>query len=137
MSASLAIAVAFVTLAGMMLWGALNTMCLEEIVTRIGGIPSALIRLAASRLPRQARDDLADEWRAELDFILRDTDGLPITRLLRGMRYAIGLLRVSPGTACELSPVTKLLQIMDTLGRPRVNRLASPTVSSMSGRAPR
>jgi DNA-binding transcriptional MerR regulator len=103
MSASLAIMVAFVMLAGMMLWGALSTMCREEIETRVGRIPSVLIRLAASRFPRQARDDIADEWRAELDFILRDTDGLPVTRLLRGMRYAIGLLRVSPGTACELA----------------------------------
>jgi DNA-binding transcriptional MerR regulator len=110
MSAGLAI-VALVMLAVMMVRGAVNTMCREEIETRIGRIPDALIRLAAARLPRQARDDLTGEWRAELDFILRDTDGLPVTRLLRGMRYAIGLLRVSPGTASELSGSGKPIEI--------------------------
>jgi DNA-binding transcriptional MerR regulator len=103
MSANPAIVVAFVTVAVMMLWGALSKMCQKEIETRIGRIPDALIRLAGSRLPREARDDVADEWRAELDFILRDTDGLPITRLLRGMHFAVGLLWVPPGTARELS----------------------------------
>ena len=104
MSANLAI-VAFVILAVAMLLGAVKAMCQEEIETRIGRVPNALIRLAAARLPRLAREDVADEWRAELDHILRATDGLPITRLLRGMRYAIGLLRVPPGTARELSGI--------------------------------
>jgi DNA-binding transcriptional MerR regulator len=101
MSANLAIVGAFVMLT--MILGTLSAMCQKEIETRIGRVPNAVIRLAASRLPREARDDVADEWRAELDFILCNTEGLPITRLLRGMHYAIGLLRVPPGTARELS----------------------------------
>jgi DNA-binding transcriptional MerR regulator len=75
----------------------------EEVRTRLGRLPEALIRLASSRLPCQERDDYADEWRAELTFVLRDTDGLPLTRLLRGTSYALGLLRVSRGIARELS----------------------------------
>ena len=38
------------------------------------------------------RPDMLDEWKAELDFILSETDGLPLTRLLRGMRYSVCLL---------------------------------------------
>jgi DNA-binding transcriptional MerR regulator len=53
--------------------------------------------------PGHAREDFAEEWRAELAFMLRDTAGLPLTRLLRGTRYAMSLLWASRGLARELS----------------------------------
>jgi hypothetical protein len=82
---------------------AITQMCQEEMRTRLSRLPNALIRLATSRLPAHARADLADEWQAELAFVLTGTAGLPLTRLLRGTRYAIGLLWVSHGIARELS----------------------------------
>jgi DNA-binding transcriptional MerR regulator len=88
----------------LLLRAAAAEMWQEELQTRLGRLPYALIRLATWQLPRQERDDYADEWRAELAFVLRDTDGLPITRLFRGIRFAIGLLRVSRSIARELSP---------------------------------
>ncbi len=103
MTATLAIVVAFVLLAATMLWRALGAMCEQEIETRIGRLPNALIRLAALRLPRDVRTDLADEWKAELDFIVSGTDGLPVTRLLRGLHFAASLLRVAPSVAHELT----------------------------------
>lgn len=83
--------------------GATSEMWQEELRTRLGRIPHALIRLASRQLPWQERDDYADEWFAELAFMLLDTEGLPLTRLLRGTRFAIGLLRVSHGIARELT----------------------------------
>ena len=67
-------------------------MLREEAQTRLSRIPYALIRLAAARVPRELRDDLAAEWNAELGFFLTGTDGLPITRFIRGIRYSAGLL---------------------------------------------
>jgi hypothetical protein len=86
-----------------MLWRALGAMCQEELETRIGRLPNALIRLAALRLPRDVRSDLAEEWVAELDFIVSETDGLPVTRLLRGLTYATSLFRVAPSVGHELT----------------------------------
>jgi DNA-binding transcriptional MerR regulator len=87
-----------------LLRGAATEMWQEELRTRLGRLPYALIRLAISQLPRQERDGYADEWRAELAFVLRDTQGLPVTRLFRGIGFAAGLLRVSRSIARELLP---------------------------------
>lgn len=103
MRATFAIAVALVLFAGMLIWRALGVMCTEEINTRIGRLPNVLIRAAALRLPRDVRKDLVDEWTAELDVIVSDTDGLPVTRLARGLRFAASLLRAAPSVAHELT----------------------------------
>jgi hypothetical protein len=70
---------------------------------RLGRIPFAILALAAARLPRELRDHLAAEWRTELRFILRKTEGMPRTRLWRGVRYAVGLLISAPAVADGLS----------------------------------
>jgi hypothetical protein len=82
---------------------ATTQMCQEEMRTRMAGLPYALVRVASKRLPEEVRDDVADEWRGELAFVLRETDGLPLTRLLRGMRFAMGLVWSSRVFARELS----------------------------------
>ncbi len=88
-------------------YGLLRTVatqiCQEEMRTRLSRLPNSLIYLAASRLPGQAREEFGHEWRAELAFMLRDTAGLPLTRLFRGTRYAMSLLWASRGLASELS----------------------------------
>jgi hypothetical protein len=103
MNAAVAIAAVFALLAGAVVWRALGAMCEEEIETRIGRLPHALIRLAVLRLPQDVRSDLADEWTAELGFIVSETDGLPVTRLLRGLHFAASLFRVAPSVAHELT----------------------------------
>jgi hypothetical protein len=67
-------------------------MCKDETRTRLGRFPLWLIRLAAKRVPESDRADLRDEWDAELTFILRDAEGLPVTRLIRGIAYSADLL---------------------------------------------
>jgi len=72
----------------------LTEMCQEEIKTRLTRLPQTILRLVALRIPRDARKDTTAEWQAELDFIVANTEGMPLTRLLRGVAYSIGLLRM-------------------------------------------
>ncbi len=96
-------------LAGMIclvIWLARNAtgeMLKEEMQTRLCRIPNAVIRVAVLRLPEQARSELADEWLSELAFIVNDTEGLPVTRLLRGIRFAGSLLWTAREMAHELA----------------------------------
>lgn len=70
----------------------IGDMVQEEARTRLHRIPFALIRMAITQVPRELRDDLAAEWTAELAFVLSGTEGLPVTGLVRGIRYSVGLL---------------------------------------------
>jgi hypothetical protein len=69
----------------------LGEVVAEEVRTRLDRMPRALIRLACLQLPGELRADLGGEWRAELQFVLAGTDGLPVSRFLRGIRFAAGL----------------------------------------------
>ena len=91
----------------------------EEFKTRLSLLPYAALRLAALRVPRGTRDDVLAEWRAELGFILSDTDGLPLTRLIRGMRYSASLLRL-------LGSVRALSQLIARFVKPGRRRGVSP-----------
>ena len=79
----------------------------DEPGTRLDRIPFAILALAAARLPREFRDHLVAEWRTELQFILRKTEGGPLTRLRRGSRYAVGLLISAPAVADGLRGDTR------------------------------
>jgi hypothetical protein len=68
----------------------LGDMVSEEIRGRLDRLPHALIRLAARWLPPDVREDLAEEWSAELHEILRGAEALPITGLSRGTLLALG-----------------------------------------------
>lgn len=80
----------------------LGEMLQEEVRTRLGLIPFGIIRLACARVPEELRADLAAEWEAELEFMLTGTDGMPVTRLLRGIRFSAGLLFAARRIAGEL-----------------------------------
>ena len=86
-----------------LLRNATGEMLKEEMQTRLCRIPNAVIRIAVLRLPEQSRGELADEWRSELAFIVNDTEGLPVTRLLRGVRFAGSLLWTARELASELA----------------------------------
>lgn len=71
----------------------LKNMIAKETETRLERLPYAILQLARRRLPAEHRETIHDEeWLPELLAIVRETDGLPITRLLRGVDFAIGLL---------------------------------------------
>lgn len=117
MSAPLAVLVGLGIATAATLWRTFNAMCQEEIRTRLCRLPSALIRLAALRLPRDVRSDLASEWLGELDFIVSTAEGLPVTRLLRGLGYAASLLCAAPSVARELTgaPRRRLMTAYKTI----------------------
>ncbi len=117
MKTALFVAGACVTLLVLLAKAVIGRMLQEKAAMRLGRIPFALIRLASARLPRELRDDVAAEWRAELDFVLSGTDGEPITRLLRGIRYSAGLLISAPAIADSLRGTgRRLLRIARAVG---------------------
>jgi hypothetical protein len=71
-------------------------MVSKEIRARLDMVPHRVITLAARRSPTEIRDELQEEWSGELHEILRGSEALPVTRLCKGMWYAIGLLFVAP-----------------------------------------
>lgn len=77
----------------------LGAMLDEEMATRVGRLPRAALRLASWRLPRHIRADRLAEWRTELWHIEQQTEGLPVTRLLRGCRFAFSMWRAAPAIA--------------------------------------
>lgn len=99
MKTALLVASACATLAGVLVKTVFGPTAQKEMATRLRRFPFVLIRMAGARLPRDCREDLTAEWRAELDHVLQDTDGMPLTRLLRGIRYSAGLLMSAPAVA--------------------------------------
>jgi hypothetical protein len=90
---------------GSLLWATLTDMFKDELRTRLGRLPYWLIGMAALRIPAAARSDLIEEWEAELDVILHDTEGLPLTWLVRGINFSADLfLRGAPALAREIGP---------------------------------
>ena len=84
--------IAAVMIAAGLLRDALTDMFKQEFGTRLTGLPKQLIHIAAKRLPARIRAEYLEEWLGELDYVLRETDGLPVARLIRGTRYAAGVL---------------------------------------------
>lgn len=89
MSAVWSVAVAVVLVIVGHLLGALAS---EEIYTRICRLPFAAIRLAVLAVPKQEREELRSDLEADLAYLLKETEGLPITKLWRGIRFAGSLL---------------------------------------------
>jgi hypothetical protein len=109
---------------------AIGDLVSEEVRVRLDRFPAAVIRLAARRLPASIRDDWIDEWLAELRFILRGAEALPITRLVRGTRFAGSLLlhgargidRELDDTNQNHHEITDPLPVRLRLGPPRTHR---------------
>jgi lipopolysaccharide/colanic/teichoic acid biosynthesis glycosyltransferase len=101
----------------------------EEIRTRLERLPAAVIRFVGRRLPADVQDEWTDEWLAELAYILRGTESLPITRLVRGTRFAVGHLRSVPAIGRELGKADEGLEVMtDALLSQRMDLAAKRTI---------
>jgi hypothetical protein len=78
---------------GVLLLAALGDLISEEVRGWLDLVPRGILRLAAGRLDPAQRDSIyQDEWLPELSYALRGAESRPITRLVLGMRYALGLL---------------------------------------------
>jgi hypothetical protein len=66
----------------------------DEIRGWLELLPHAILRLAAALLfePGKRETIYQEEWLSELTYILRKTESRPITRLVTGVRFAMGLL---------------------------------------------
>jgi hypothetical protein len=69
------------------LLAAFGELASDEIHSRLDQLPFALLSAAAWRLPSDQRADGLPKLR----HILRGTDAMPITRLVHGTRFAVGL----------------------------------------------
>lgn len=96
-----------VMLAAWLVSTVLSDLLSKELRTRLERFPGALLSLAIRRLPIEARAESAEEWAAELSKIVQQTEGLPVTRLARGTRFAIGLLRHSRRIGRVLAPQSR------------------------------
>lgn len=66
-------------------------------------VPVALLRLVATRIPVDQREELYEqEWLPELLFNLRKAEGRPITRLVVGIKYSVCLFRSARTVASDL-----------------------------------
>ncbi len=112
------------TAAGALLVLVGGSMVSEEVRARLDRLPFAVLRLARARLPAGLRERVHDqEWVPELEHILKHAELLPLTRLLIGIRYAVGLLMRAGTVAAELQPPG--LSPSPGCGEPRWRRLGA------------
>jgi hypothetical protein len=72
---------------------AVGELVSEEIRDRLDQVPRGILRLAARWLdPGQRATVYLDEWEPELVYILKGTEARPVTRLITGTWYALGIL---------------------------------------------
>jgi hypothetical protein len=77
----------------------LGDMARAEMATRLSHAPYDIVTAAGKLVPPGMRDNLVAEWTAELDKIVPGTDGLPLTRLYNGIKFAAGVLRTARAIA--------------------------------------
>jgi signal transduction histidine kinase len=90
-------------------------------------IPESLLRVARRRVSIELRDELYDEWRAELHAALHTAEERPLSRLALGIRFAAGLLWAARRIATALesarahehavTPATATIQHNEDLAR--------------------
>jgi len=91
----------------MFLGVALGDLVSEEVRGWLDRVPHAVLRLATLRLDLADRETTYREvWGPDLDYFLRGDESRPITRLIRGMKFAVSLAwRVRSGDAPPPDPV--------------------------------
>jgi hypothetical protein len=79
---------------GVFLFAALGDLVSEEVRGWLDLAPRAVLRLAAMRLDPELRESICqDVWLPDLAYFLSGAELRPITRLIRGTTFALGLLR--------------------------------------------
>jgi hypothetical protein len=74
---------------------ALTDLISEEVRGQLDRLPRAVLRVAACRLPVSHRDEYLEEWNGELHEFLHGAEARPITRLVKGVRFALGLIHAA------------------------------------------
>jgi hypothetical protein len=98
-------------LVGTLLFLTFGDLVSEEIRGWLDMVPRALLRLAAVQLDPEKRATIYDdEWLPELCYILRGAESRPVTRLIRGIRFAVGLIISAHHIARRLDRTPALAQ---------------------------
>jgi hypothetical protein len=100
----------------MFLGAALGDLVSEEIRGWLDRVPHAVLRLATLRLdPADRETTYREVWGPDLDYFLRGDESRPITRLIRGMKFAVSLAwRVRSGDAPPPDSVAGEANVPDT-----------------------
>jgi hypothetical protein len=94
-------------LLGVFLFAALGDLVSEEIRGWLDLVPRALLRLAAVQLDPDIREIIYEgEWLPDLIYELRGAESRPITRLIRGTTFALGLLSSARRIARDRVPLS-------------------------------
>ena len=73
--------------------GIFRDLVSQELKGRLDLLPHFILLLAATQLNETQYDSIyKEEWLPELEFILKEAEGLPITRCITGTKYSLGLL---------------------------------------------
>lgn len=84
---------------------AVGDLVSEEVRDRLDHLPHAILRVAARRLDPAVRVTVyEDEWLPELTYILKGDEARPVTRLIHGTRYAVGILMSAHRISRHLRP---------------------------------
>jgi hypothetical protein len=96
------------SLAVMFLSAALGDLISAEIRGWLNRVPDAVLKLATFRLdPADRETTYREVWGPDLDYYLRGDESRPITRLIRGMAFAVSLAwRVRSGDAPPPDPIS-------------------------------
>jgi hypothetical protein len=112
---------------------ALGELLSEEIRDRLDRIPHGVLRLASRFVdPAERASMYDDEWVPELTYILKGTEARPITRLVNGTSYALGILFSARRIARHLHRSAQE-QGVPELGGPQELRKAVPVSLSGAG----
>jgi hypothetical protein len=91
---------------------ALGDMVSEEVRDRLDHLPHAILRLAAHQLDRAERAVMFDdEWLPELTYILKGDEARPVTRLVQGTSYAIGIFVAARRIARHLEHIPLVIEV--------------------------
>ena len=72
---------------------AIGDMVSEEVRDRLDHLPHAILRLAGRRLDPALRVTVyEDQWLPDLTYILKGDEARPVTRLIKGTWFAVGIL---------------------------------------------
>jgi len=108
-------ALTVLAVAGSLLVLAGGDLVSEEVRGWLDLAPRAVLRLASVQLkPGQRKKVLEEVWIPDLLYVLRGKESRPITRLIRGMWFAVGLLisvlrgrySYDPGSNAKATPAT-------------------------------
>lgn len=73
--------------------GAIVSLLSKETESMLGAAPAALLKLAKRRAPVSIREELYEDWLADLYEAVNGTDDRPLTRLLFSLKFSWGILR--------------------------------------------